>query len=44
MQCNDHKPILELLKEYLTFFREFNEISGHNKRVIKIGDIVMVQL
>ena len=41
MQCNDHKPILELLKEYLTFFRE---ISGHNKRVIKIGDTVMVQL
>ena len=39
MQCYDHKPILEL-----PFFREFNEISGHNKRVIKIGDIVMVQL
>ncbi|XP_065911263.1 uncharacterized protein [Dysidea avara] len=28
--------------EYLTSLREFNKISGHNKEVIKVGDVVIV--
>ena len=28
--------------EYLTSLREFNKISGHNKEVIKVGNVVIV--
>ena len=28
--------------EYLTSLREFNRVSGHNKEVIKVGDVVIV--
>ena len=28
--------------EYLTSLREFNKVSGHNKEVIKVGDVVIV--
>ena len=28
--------------EYLTSLREFNRASGHNKEVIKVGDVVIV--
>ena len=46
-KVNKHSAVIEKFwnrwkTEYLTSLREFNRISGHNKEVIKVGDVVIV--
>ena len=46
-KVNKHSMVIEKFwnrwkTEYLTSLREFNKISGHNKEVIKVGDVVIV--
>ena len=46
-KVNKHSTVIEKFwnrwkTENLTSLREFNRISGHNKEVIKVGDVVIV--
>ena len=46
-KVNKHSAVIEKFwnrwkTEYLTSLREFNRISGHNKEVIQVGDVVIV--
>ena len=46
-KTNRHTMVIEKFwnrwkTEYLRSLREFNKVSGHNKEVIKVGDVVIV--